>query len=1194
MLEKDFYTQLNDGPKFLFLGQNYLRLETGEDTFLKEVLNKYGKKTSEPPNYGQIFHGDAHQNAEDALHWMEQRSDHLPPPTWLETIARLNWNGIYTSAIDTIWPKVFQSEWRTLEKLANKIYKFPNPRNPANLLCTFLFGYVGRTEEAERPPLTTSELRKRKLTATEFIERLPEIITPFGTLVIEGYAGRHDWLSLELLLPILDEVHAQPTHIFSVNGELTEELERDEDVVKLRSQGRLVLHTESLFACISEGIEHKKLKVDISTAGQTHGHRISIEYLEDGSITVPPEIWSPVSRVATILDDLVTSTTLESITNENKEYAEFRKFLSEASTLPSWQGYKRGFAFERDFESNLYETVNRLLKSKRDISNPIIIHGQTGTGKTVALRSLAYKIRSEKKYPVLFIDRRTYGPVNTTTIHNTIDMFCKWAEDQGIVCTLVIWDGMVDIDQYSDLVKFLASKGRRVVVVGSFYKLKLKPEEKREKSRYLFEASDRLSEKNKPNTEESEVSRFDRFLSRFNLSIYPADSTTGQKRSIDNTFLVALWRLVSETRPTIRTGVLREISSFEQRWTKAMKEGKMDITMKTVLGQKLLEAGYATPEMFLPSNNTVEIANEKISEVERFTGLVMVPGSLGLNVPLELLLRSLGKSDAIDFADILNGDELVRYIPDDVGNYAIGPRTRLEAWLIRASRAGGPRYEVQYMQNLLWEIKDTEDSSNNPELQFAIDLLRAVRPNANISDSYAAGKRYVDYFDKLAETLGDLRNKRSIRNPRLMLQEATLLRKFVISQTNKQSNKSYTDLDNETLLPDVMLPKDIEKLLEKAEAVATEALALMEEGKWNKKLQCSILVELTSNLGTKMTNILRQGGRQQEAKDLFHRIHEEVLKARALDRQNFYPIDVFSWVTINYVTTSDKLGPEERMSAEANILHLFELADPDDFSFDQLERLWKRHEDIARVFKNPTLSEKALNALREIGSKVGYYMQAFYMAGYKPGDRINVDIPVDDEQREKCRLAANFLEENRQEISNDGRCLYLLLRLWWTARTGLPVLYGEQRQTLPFTQQEWEYCFNLLLDLIKADETYDSPSIKYLLGLAAFHLGDVPQAIDIFKDVEQEAETMLGGKRIKYIYHASKANGEAEIYQGQVTYLQREGEKGSVRVEKLHINIPFIKEEFERKGYDVRMGKTLHFHLAFNFLGPIADPIGRY
>ena len=39
----EFCKSLEKGPAFLFLGQDYLRLESDKDPFRSEVLRKYGK-----------------------------------------------------------------------------------------------------------------------------------------------------------------------------------------------------------------------------------------------------------------------------------------------------------------------------------------------------------------------------------------------------------------------------------------------------------------------------------------------------------------------------------------------------------------------------------------------------------------------------------------------------------------------------------------------------------------------------------------------------------------------------------------------------------------------------------------------------------------------------------------------------------------------------------------------------------------------------------------------------------------------------------------------------------------------------------------------------------------------------------------------------------------------------------------------
>ncbi len=1188
-MQKDLHEQLKEGPIFLLLGQNYLRLETGTDSFLVEVVRKYGKSDGEILHYGHILRGQAKVEPETSLDWMRQRCEHLPPPTWLKTVAKLQWNGVYTSAIDTIWRNEFEIDWRSLRSVVEKKHKPSDPRSPTNLVCTFLYSNIDEGD-TERPPLTTFELDKRDLVATELLNRLPELVTPFGMLIIEGYAGRRDWLAPKLLFPIIDEIHARPTHIFSVTGELMEEFAQDDHIAELITKGRLVLHPESLEANLSEAIALGRFSLDEPTRVQERDRRIRLEH---DRIVVPPEIWRQVTKVAMILDDLAVMQEQEMRTlTPQKEYSDFCKFLSESSVKPSWSGYSRKFAFQRDFEFKLYDKTTSIFSSNSYMSlDPIIVHGQTGSGKTIALKALAYRIRIEGKYPVLFIERGTFGPINTT-----VNNFCEWAENAGASACLIIWDGMLDIDTYIDLLSFLVSRGRKVVLVGSYYRLtKHAPN--------LIEAPGSLSEEIDSTTGESEVARFNTFLDRFNVSLYqPGERVSPKVR--DKTFLVALWWLLPETRPVIKTGILKEVDANEQRWIRYASEMQnSELESGTLLGQKLLEKGLADPAMFIPSRKKVKFTGEELEEVKKFTGLIMVPGSLGVKVPLELIVRAMGKQGVENFIKLLDNFDIFLYGPEgQTGNWAITSRTQLEAWQIRMGRIGGPSYEIEYMQALLSEVEDTGEPGNNPQIQFAIDLLRAVRPKAySASGDYYVGQRYFEYFNELATTLKELRETRDIHNPRLMLQEATLLRKYVIAQTNSKSRES--DLDAERLLEDVVIESgEAQVLLKKAENVAREALDSLEEYTSNKKLKASILVELASNLGTRMISVLQSKEQMYLARELYKEIRSLILEAIALERENFYPVDVFTWVTERYVKTGN-LRHEEKLDAEADILHIFEMVNPEDFDFEQRERFESRLLVIGDLFRNVKVSDEAFQALSNLGSGAGYYVRAFRKTGCLPGDPINVPIPKLT-QREKYHEAALFLENNRQEILHDGSCLYLLLRLWWMGHTGLPIFYYEQRQVVPFDQDDWRYCFRLLADLLNSDTSYDTSAINYLYGLATFHLGDPNEAINIFRRVEREAKTMQNARRIRYNYLASTFVEEAitdgrirriaqpMVFKGRIRDLDRRTERGTIRVEKLGITIPFIPSEFEAE--DTRPGSTLSFHIAFNFLGLIADPISRY
>ena len=188
----------------------------------------------------------------------------------------------------------------------------------------------------------------------------------------------------------------------------------------------------------------------------------------DGAVlTVPRELWQNISRLSTVLDD--TSIGPFSPISEDALYREFREALAKTDSRPNWSAYARNLLFTRDFESGLKaETLKRL--GTRDLSDsPLILHGPTSTGKTVALARLAYTVRAAAEFPVIFVERKTQKPGFAE-----IEQFCRWLESKGVRSTLLVWDGMLDPDEYIRAARYLTSKGRKVVVVGSCYRLQVR------------------------------------------------------------------------------------------------------------------------------------------------------------------------------------------------------------------------------------------------------------------------------------------------------------------------------------------------------------------------------------------------------------------------------------------------------------------------------------------------------------------------------------------------------------------------------------------------------------------------------------------------------------------------------------------------------------------------------------------------
>jgi hypothetical protein len=76
---EEFYERLQAWPPVLFLGQQYLALESGSDVFLAEVVRKFGRVSNESvATYAQVLGGEVFnspQGIESSLAWMEERCD---------------------------------------------------------------------------------------------------------------------------------------------------------------------------------------------------------------------------------------------------------------------------------------------------------------------------------------------------------------------------------------------------------------------------------------------------------------------------------------------------------------------------------------------------------------------------------------------------------------------------------------------------------------------------------------------------------------------------------------------------------------------------------------------------------------------------------------------------------------------------------------------------------------------------------------------------------------------------------------------------------------------------------------------------------------------------------------------------------------------------------------------------------------
>ena len=1049
--------------------------------------------------------------------WMAQLCEHVNAPPWLSSVLSTPWNAVYTSAVDTVLRTKLRNEWRDVQPVLNEKYRPANPRNPVSIACTYLYGAVGEADDLDAAPLGQVDLLRRRPIASALLQRVIEDLTPLGTLIIIGYDPATDWLRPSDLAGMLAHLSPGQAHVF----EHAHSIATDSDLSQLVATGLLVTHDGSLADSLGS-IAGPQLSVAAAYAESPRA-----VFINNEPYNVPMTVWNVVSRSGLPLT--LSDVSEPPAVSEDARYEAFRRFLSSADGVPNWDGFKRGFAFRRLFEHELQTTVMATIKDRNLTDKPIVLHGAAGTGKTTAAARLALQAAQQKKYPVLFISNRSQHMAWTD-----IDQFLQWAEDRGAQSALVVWDGMVaEPDQYFALSQRLVARGRQVCVVGTIYETDSPLSETVLADSVLLDA------------ERAEVAAW---LNKMAPSAGHQVSAIGES---DRYWLALLYRALPPSRQPLRRSVLRDVERTEVRIRSLGPEAEEQVL--TPIQQAMVDAGLITAEQV---DNAIPDTSTDSGVFERLTNYTMLPGRFGLFPPVDLVLRTTGIVPEMALRRALNANSVIVWHEDQVGNITLGPRNTVEAEIIVQSRLGTAAAEVAVARELLANIRD--DSSpygDGPEVRFATDLSRALGSRSSERD------RFASHWLAVADSLEALRTERSLQAPYLMVQESNLRREW--------ANRTWSTE-----------PEQAEYQARKAIDVAESALALIPEDSRSSRLRSMLLVEQASSAGGILTHETGAFGPQSQNGRLLRRTLDAVEDARHIDPGSFYPLDVLFWITRNLLN-SRLLQGADAANALASTSNAFLTADPDMFPPSQQEQLWGREYELAQLLSDTDLAAEAWEALIEMGSGAGHYIEALRQAGLRPGVRLGEITPKD------AAAGYSYLRDNWDIAQRDSRNLELALDLWWLSRSGRRLLDGE-RMPLPFSDVDWSECLTLALRIEEQETSQRAAVIRYIRGIAEFHLARYGAAFATFDELEGLSEGVTGRKRIIRTYRASAPNGKPQSFTGTVQSVESDGRVGRVFVPTVGRSLHFFPRDF---GWpELKRGDALgEFYVAFNLRGISAD-----
>ncbi|MEV6527850.1 hypothetical protein AB0M43_38610 [Longispora sp. NPDC051575] len=1025
--------------------------------------------------------------------------------------AEYRWGGIYTTRTDAAVAGQFRTNWRTVMPVG-AMSSTPS-RSQTALEVRYLLGGQD-LPESERPPTNPLQMAdSRMLCVQELVRLVTETVTPRGVIVIEGWAPGDD-LAVTDLVPALRSLGPGQVHLFSGQAWAA-----DPFVSSLVSTGQLVLHSESLDDAVSRLAEAGSLTIG-SPAGPGRGSQHVIA-IGDGFVEIDIHTWNQIRRSARPVDlDLLTPPVFSS---EAARYQEFRSFAGATEGSPRWRGIAAGMNIRRDFEEDLAERVVEALREP-DLLTPLVLVGQSTTGKSVALAALAMELARGGEWAVLHQSRRTVRPSL-----DDIDMYATWAEGRGAKGTVLVWDGMVDPDEYAALLRQLRSRGRKVLIIGSGYATQ-------HRNFLSVDAPAELTE--------NELTQLLGQLKSFGIEV------SAPKAALDSSFLAFLYRTLPDSHFNLTRGLAHEMRAAEKGMEKLVRERGREASQGerlTAMAAALQAAGIDLADMLpRPTAGEKPLIEQTFGErspIQKVTALVLVATRHGVPVPIDLALRILGREGSQNILDVLNSFDIIRDIEDDNGEYFLTIRSHLEAELL-ARHEISLEVEIEVITEVIRNIRVSESYAGvTDEASFVVSLLERISPKTQDS-------RYKPHYGEISKAFADRRAETGRLHSRLVLQESIFVRGFA------HWRQGRGDGTLEERIADLEYNRDL--LEEKLSDNSVKGM-----------MRLLLMVELASTLGAITYEISASpqfaaagvGGRLDD-------ILKAVLQARAIDPGNLYPIDVLAWSTRDAIKTN-ALSPHERLDHLTNAVAMLDSVDRMPLSEAQRAKLDGRGVELNRLLADDAALWANMRSLERNADPAAIYLLAKFRAGDGPAGEAH---------------ALARLQQAPPETRRDWRCAQLLLELTWKKITGQRLLH-DGRTPVHFSQADLDTLLGLAADF-RDTELPDRYKVTFVEALALFGSGKYAEAKLVFREVEQMTRHLP--RRIHTQLLLGDESGAPRIFTGRVEWADDRG--GEVWVDELSTKVYFEPRFFSASQQLARNQPLPAFMIGFKLTrGPVAE-----
>lgn len=1067
--------------------------------------------------------------------WMAERFTRRAPSSELQAIADTPLSAIFTSSIDPGLINLITTNGREPTPVLVGDPAPPIVRSRRRPPVFYLFGRAGSGSPDFQPPMSLQALAQRRLRhATAMLRAVNEAATAVGLIVIDGFLPQSDWLRAEDLLALLGTSAKGGVLWCGPEPELTGD---DQETYLGLIRDEIVLRDPRSFGEVMSVVRAQGYQ---STLHQWDDPEI-VTLANNKKLITSAKLRLATQASATIIDDSLGAF-LPPLSAALQQSA-FNSFHAVPSGIRSRiEGVRRGFAIARDFEAELTEKVSNALAHHSRERGAIVVHGQSGVGKSVALARLASSIRERRAAAVLFAMDRMVQPIEVSDFLAEVDRLGA--------ATLLIVDATLAPARYDDLLHALRSRGHRAVIVGSSYRLE---------SSIVSGGAGRLIAA----PAELSLAEQDKLLQLSKTF----GSAKGAAVNLPNALARFYWDLPG-SRAHISYGLGREARATESA-LRARGHNISPIRRTGDIGEALIRAGYTAPIAPLFDDNDSDLGlQETSSTASRVIDYVMVVSRLYKAVPVNLLLRTVTDSAlnseggiGIDVIRSLFEDQDIfrwRFGDDEGEELLVSARLQLEAELICNRRMGGPLGEAARLLQLI-RVSYRAGPEGHEETKFLADIVYAMGPDGPFAE------RYKDSYAELARALTTLRERHGVLNARLILQEATLRRTYIRTHEVPADEKAT--------------------LLDEASRAVDDALAAI-AGAGERRLYASrrtrdnLWVERAATYGYLATDSAQQGKRPEEIWASYRAARDAVRMATGRV-DTYFPLDIALWMPLQILREASNLRDADRAELEADVRSSLDAVEPSGLPPSQLERFQRQRLGLGEVLGDAPLSEAAFTQLAHLGSSAGFYLRARSVAPTRPDD----GEKADHAQQRAAAAARDYLRKHYDRIQSDPRSLILLLGCEWIVDTGRWLFRGT-RQPLPHSNDSILRCRSLLIDLFAATPEGTQPRYRYLDNVLNWLAIDEAGAIANWRELARDTEYIEQG-RVQNRHTLTDKSGVPRLFTG-IVERQIGSDRWSVFVSDLGRRVDFAHGRQNRT--DITIGLTIRdFAISFNYIGPIVD-----